>query len=332
MKNSMGILDLLEQDSFNPTRKASTSGGEFACGCPWCGGKDRFRIWPEQSRYWCRGCNRKGDGIQYLRDYRNLSFIQACDLLGRERGMKAVRHQGNKPEWQPQQAEEPSEIWQEYMEKFTLWAANNLWSGVNEHATDFLRTEKNLNNETSQGFLIGWNPRDLYVPKEKLNLEICDRDFIKLPSGIVIPYADEDGIHRVRIRCFNGKPRYYIVKGSSSMPMLIGGGDGAVILVESELDAFLLHQECEDIASVIAMGSASKRPDIRTHQFLNESQLILVSLDTDDAGAKQYWQWWRRYFPNAKRWPVINGKDPGEAVKNGLDLRNWVTAGIGVKQ
>ncbi len=330
MKNSITILDLLEQDNFDPKRKASTNGGEYASRCPWCDGQYRFRIWPEQDRFWCRRCNRKGDGIQYLRDYRNLTFAEACDLMGREPGPRLVNHQAKKPEWQPTHAEEPSSLWQECMGKFTLWAANNLSSDPNGPVTRFLREEKHLRDETSQAFLIGWNPRDFEIPNVRLGLENCDRDSVWMPAGLVIPYADGGGLYRVRIRRFKGKPRYYIVKGSSTVPMLIDGREGVTIVVESELDALLLHQECGDLASVIAMGTSSKRPDIRIHQFLNESKIILLSLDADDAGAQQYWQWWRVHFPNAKRWPVIDGKDPGEAVKNGLDLRSWVSTGIGV--
>lgn len=63
-------------------RVASTDGGEWAGPCPHCGGRDRFRMWSEKGRYWCRQCNRKGDAIQYLRDFRGLSFTAAKQQLG----------------------------------------------------------------------------------------------------------------------------------------------------------------------------------------------------------------------------------------------------------
>lgn len=57
-------------------------GKEYAGACPWCGGTDRFHYFPDSDRYWCidkgrNGCGRKGDAIQFLRDYHGLSFHEA---------------------------------------------------------------------------------------------------------------------------------------------------------------------------------------------------------------------------------------------------------------
>jgi hypothetical protein len=123
------------------------------------------------------------------------------------------------------------------------------------------------------------------------------------------------------------KPRYVIVTGSRSSPMKWGRGT-AWVVVESELDGWLLHQEVGDLVGVLAMGSAQARPDQETHRLLTGAGLILVSLDSDAAGAREAWGWWRAHYPNAKRWPVPIGKDPSEAYQKGLDLRAWVMAGL----
>src|SRR4029450_4928759 len=80
---SMIMLDLLSHDT-TLRRVASTHGGEYAGSCPWCGGRDRFRVWPhaERPRYWCRRCNQNGDAIQYLRDLHGLTYHEACARLG----------------------------------------------------------------------------------------------------------------------------------------------------------------------------------------------------------------------------------------------------------
>jgi DNA primase len=51
------LLALLNRDT-RLRRVASTNGGEWAGPCPWCGGTDRFRVWPyaARPRYWCRQC------------------------------------------------------------------------------------------------------------------------------------------------------------------------------------------------------------------------------------------------------------------------------------
>jgi len=80
----MDLLELLEADGFRLKLVSRTKNGEYAGPCPWCGGTDRFRVWPgsKGGRYWCRQCEKKGDGIQYLRDFRGLSYREACLVLG----------------------------------------------------------------------------------------------------------------------------------------------------------------------------------------------------------------------------------------------------------
>ena len=80
----MNILDLIEADGGTMKCMAMTYGGEYAGACPWCGGVDRFRVWPERGRYWCRNCGKHGDTIQYLRDKRGLTFQYACRFIGRD--------------------------------------------------------------------------------------------------------------------------------------------------------------------------------------------------------------------------------------------------------
>lgn len=79
----MNILDLIGADT-TLKRVSASKGGEFAGACPGCGGEDRFRVWSESGRFWCRRCGKKGDSIQYLRDFRNLSFKQAAQLVGKQ--------------------------------------------------------------------------------------------------------------------------------------------------------------------------------------------------------------------------------------------------------
>ncbi len=255
-----------------------------------------------------------------------MSFSEACLLTGHELGQTAGCNQVKKSEWQPEESIEPSEIWQGFMEKFVLWSANNLHYASPNRAINFLHEERRLSVDTTQSFLIGWNPKGIYVSKEKLGLVDYDRDQVWLPPGIVIPFADQSGLRRVKIRRFDGKPKYYFVPGSSTVPMLVEGLRQISIIVESELDAILLCQEVGDLSSIVALGSCSIRPDKVTHDYLTASGTILISLDTDDAGAQQAWRWWCVHYPNAKRWPVIMGKDPTEAFAGGLDLRAWVTA------
>ena len=81
---SLDILSTIGADTVLK-KVSSTNGGEYAGACPWCGGEDRFRVWPEEGRFWCRSCEKRGDAIpHYLRDKRGLTFPEACNALGIE--------------------------------------------------------------------------------------------------------------------------------------------------------------------------------------------------------------------------------------------------------
>lgn len=74
------LLNAARRRNLSPKKVASTNGGEYACACPKCEGKDRFRIWPNATnggRYWCRQCGTSGDLIQFLRDFLGMSFQDA---------------------------------------------------------------------------------------------------------------------------------------------------------------------------------------------------------------------------------------------------------------
>ena len=76
------------------------------------------------------------------------------------------------------------------------------------------------------------------------------------------------------------------------------------------------------------MGNASNRPDQETDQALREAGLILVSLDSDQAGATEAWGFWKRTYPNARRWPIRLGRTRPRPHKPALNLRAWVMAGL----
>ena len=194
-----------------------------------------------------------------------------------------------------------------------------------------------VNQATIKAAGLGWNERDTWERREAWGLPPDQREdgrprLVWLPGGLVIPHLDGGRVVRLRVRSPDpgGGPRYVVITGSGSKPMTWGTEETRV-LVESEIDGLLIHQEAGDLIGVIALGSAQARPDVETDRALKEAGLILVALDSDQAGAKESWQWWAKHYPNAKRWPVVMGKDPTEAAHAGLDLRAWVLAGLPIK-
>lgn len=76
-------LDLI---GWIPVRKSRQ--GELAGACPFCGGHDRFVVWPPSTdrdgRCWCRRCGWSGDAVRLYQDLEGVSFVRAVeDLAGR---------------------------------------------------------------------------------------------------------------------------------------------------------------------------------------------------------------------------------------------------------
>lgn len=323
------ILSLLGQDGFQMKKVASTSGGEYAGGCPFCSGNDRFRVWPESGRYWCRGCDAKGDAIQYLRDFRKLSFKEASSLTGKTTTATARRPE-RPPAWAPETPTPPSAAWQETARSFLHWSVANLWADQGATMRQWLQEQKGLSDETIREAGLGFNPK--YISQSGAIWGLSDDDVVHLSEGLVIPTLQGENIVRLRIRRDNPgeHDRYKNVTGSTAkIPMVLGTDKGAAVIVESELDAILLNQETSDLAYCIALGSATNKPDKQTHELIKSLPVALLSLDADDTGQKMSWRFWpETYGQTIRYWGNRGGKDPSEARLNGLDLRTWVIAGI----
>lgn len=339
----MNLLEIAHKNGRSYKRAGNLHGGEFHGPCPVCGGTDRFHIWPHQGEhgtFWCRGCSLGGDAIEYLMKIENLSFPQACKEIGKElpesedyQKPKIRSSVPSQQDYEPRSCSGPEEQWVEHATKLIDWAHSQLLE--NEQQIAWL-ADRGIAIDTIVKLRLGWNPgekgKDLYRSREAWGLETVIKEDGKkkklwLPIGLTIPYIVDGTVQRVRIRRPEGEPRYYVLPGSSMAPMILGIQSKAFVIVESELDAILLHQLAGDLTGIISQGNASARPDTSSASRLAESLAILIALDSDQAGMKET-LWWKKQYPQAERWPVPTGKDPGEAFKAGIDLRQWIKAGL----
>lgn len=339
----MNVLDLATQ-KVKLKRASSTGGGEWQGPCPACGGEDRFHVWPKQNDgkggYWCRVCAKAGDNIQFLRDFDGLTFREACSRLNinipdrpsHDKNLTQKNMPPEKPPFQPAAHPAPADLWQERAERLVSWAQESLSKN-----TDMLSwlAGRGIGAETAKEFRLGWNHgengKDIYRPRKSWGLEeVLKEDgkpkMLWIPRGLVIPYMIDGVIQRIRIRRPDGEPRYYVIPGSSMATMLIGVERKAFVVVESELDAIACAAS-QDIAGAVAVGSVSAKPDAAACAILRDAVQILNALDYDAAGAKAM-AWWKEQFPRCDRWPVPQGKDPGDALKMGTDLEKWIKTGL----
>lgn len=172
---------------------------------------------------------------------------------------------------------------------------------------------------------------------------------------------------RVRLESDETGPKYQLVDGSRNRPVVIAPRALAHVVEETELDGMLIAQEAGDLVGVVMVGAAKLRPQAAEHEAITASRCLLVAMDAgeepsdwstwlartvlrrtrglrvrDDAhdwvlafarprfrgAGAEAGDWWLATYPQAKRWPVPEGKDIGEFWSMGGDLRTWILAGL----
>ena len=255
-----------------------------------------------------------------------MTYQQACHALNLLPTYQALpcrssaEHEPSKP------ASMPGDLWQRKAGAFLQQAQAFLKSF--KPALQYLH-DRGLTDTTIEHFRLGWTHSDTFYGLESWGLlqKPEGKKSLFLPAGLIIPCLVNDYVARLRIRLSkkDADPPYQIISGSSNTPMLFDGPRKVFVVVESELDGLLLHQQAGDLAAMLAIGSAQAKPDTATHDLLCNAKSIFVALDSDAPGATAA-QWWARHYPQAKRWPCPVGKDIGESFQQGIDLRIWLQA------
>lgn len=289
---------------------AQSGGGEWSGPCPFCGGRDRFRVQPNTNpgRWLCRHCTdgKWQDVIAYIARRDNLDsssqsgLIEICKRAG---GMvPRVGHVQEKPDipaYSP-----PDEKWQRAAAEVIAECQATLWKPKYHHALDYLRG-RGLTDQTIKRFKLGYCATGdrLTFGREMAGLWIH--------RGIVIPCEVQGTIWYIKTRLMPGIPckcscgavmdspgdchtcginnKYRGVKGNRPAAIYnadsLAGADMALIC-EGEFDCMIAHQELNDVIPCLTMGSSTNRPDLATWGvYLLPLARILAVYDTDDAGA-----------------------------------------------
>lgn len=327
--STTNLLDLIQHESGCTFRKETAK--EYSGACPFCrDGNDRFRVWPGEGRYWCRVCGRKGDAIQFLREYKHLPFAQAKDAAaGVMAATPAHTDQVDRPSVKADPITAPSPTWLEQGRAFAKECKYKLLGFDGSRALSWLEG-RGLQREIVNGSGIGLNPEDRYVDRETWGLEPATREDgspkgLWLPKGITIPWFFEGELWGVRIRRPTGEPKYYWLPGGTMGlygATLIKAGR-PVVLVEGEIDALTIRQ-----AGILAVatGSTNGARHLRWVARLASASRVLVAYDADDAGETAA-SYWLDALPNARRWRPFWG-DANAMVQAGADIAAWVKAGL----
>ncbi len=268
-------------------------------------------------KWWSRG-GEVGDGIQYLQRYLNMDFKQAVEALSRSSFLVQPVNQ-QKMEVKEQQYNKKclEEHWQKKAERLVQVAEKKLFTPNGKESVSYLTEVRGLKLSSIKKYRLGWLP---------------DRD--QMPSKILVPCYNSKGVlKRIRCRIDQPKPghhRYRVIKGSDPYaPFPLGITPGKpLIIVESELDAILIYQECKGRFGVMGLGSTSTILSPAVINYMNrELPIILISLDNDQSGKNRTSKLLKKLV-RAKNWPVPEsyGKDPGEVWWK-MKISSWIEKG-----
>lgn len=331
---NVDLLSIAQQHT-RLKRVANTKGGEWAGPCPFCGGRDRFRIQPRHPkgpRWFCRHCgdDRWHDAIDFVMRSEDVGFREACRRLGvglEDRQVETVRRsQSPFPVFTPPtKREPPDEHWQAAASTFVERSQTALWNGDGDKARMWLR-QRGLSDEMICTAKLGYNAIDHHQSDKLWGLD-TEKKSVWLPRGIVIPYELEGRLWNIAIRRPAGKPKYYNLPGSR-LELYNGDslcGSRPAVLVEGVLDALSIRQAAADLVDPVSSGTGGAR-SMYWIARLATCPLVLVSFDADEAGDKAA-AWWLQVLRNSERWRPYWG-DANDLARAGVDLRTWIQEGL----
>lgn len=282
----------------------------------------------DSQSWYCFGCQLGGDTVTWMKQYHHLSLKDAFKALGHSDRFPHTPMNLNLHSAQKHEVAPPSALWQQRGRAFLQYTTEQIWN--NPASLAYLHKERLLNDETIRAFGLGYNPRTIWDLPEHWGLADGKTKRVWLPQGIVIPCVVKGNLWSVKIRQLQGDPKYALVKGSS--PALYGAdllaGCSTLLMTEGEFDTLLAWQHLQNIADVATLGSAGKKLAIEQWgQYLLPAQKIIVTLDSDDAGAKGAQSLTKLSAQiHAVRIPSLipAGKDITDFVQAGGDLLEWL--------
>lgn len=337
------LLELAQTHGLQPKRVAGTQGGEYHCPCPTCAGTDRFQLQPHFSgkrckgRWFCRQCQKGGDTIAFLIEFMG---YKASDAITHVTGCSdtfELRNAHQEPKntvFVPDDVVMPSGLWESMAHDLVRKCINNL---ADRPGVKSGLLERGIPRDRLYEFGLGWVADELFDLPENWGVEqdpLAPPRKIWIPKGLLIPTYLAGRVIRLKVRRYDWKagdklPKYVAIRGSATGMSVFGDPEEGKVLVvvESELDAIaVLSCGLHKRLFCVAIGGSSKNPDRYVHDLASRHP-ILFACDNDAAGIKSFHKW-KGLYPNAMRHLTPFGKDIGEFVTKGGDLKQWIAKAI----
>jgi DNA primase len=326
---TQGVADLLTLLSpcTDLKRVGLSHGGEYAGPCPWCGGTDRFRVWPNDNHphFWCRRCAKRGDAIAFLREHEGIGFRQACERLGSALRAPHVAHDSI---YVPDHDDPPPLVWQERGRSLIEMAQRTLCGASGVRGRRYLYEGRGLSDETIREFQLGYLPGDSW--QSPLDWGLVEEKKIFIPAGIVIPGVADGVLWSITVRRIGpSQPKYRHVKGSviglfGADTVPVGCGYRAAFMSEGYFDAMHLWQAAGDLVGSVTLGGTKTTMTTRWLWRLRDARPLFVAYDLDAAGRQAALKF-RMAYSRIRVARPEGATDLADMVAGGGDLRAWVT-------
>lgn len=271
-------------------RKASnTNGGEYCGGCPFCGGRDRFRLQPlhDGGVWYCRGCggDRWHDAIDYMMFRDNLDFKGAVNALAPGGSITSMVRKPMEDIPQEEDSVVDRVQWTAAAGQFLEDSQELLFGSQGKPAMDYL-VSRGLDPDTIRQFDIGYNLEEGWGDPSEWGLAPGEKIYI--PRGIVIGCQEQSGLHYLKIRRSKGDPKYLYLKGSQIWPYGLWTtiGVSTAMLFESELDCALAYATGFIGVAYCSLPAGQSIIKPEYDQFFENIDEIIVALDCDGPGKK----------------------------------------------
>lgn len=310
-------------------------GRAYRGACPFHGGKSNtsLSISERTAGGWgwhCfAGCG-SGDAVAWVMRRESLDFRAACEHLR----LALPTAQAPQPPRPPEDAPEPSAVWQTTAQGLADRATGCLWAVAGTRALAYLHT-RGLRDATIRTAGLGYNPADRWIPRAAFGLAIDGPRTVAIPRGITIPWAIGGSLWKLFVRTpehprADGSPwpKYHQLPGSGNAPWGIDAVQRGtpVMLCEGIFDALAVNQEAGDLITPVVTGTTGARR-VRWIARLAQAPLVLLSFDAD-RGGDQPTDYWRAVLPHTRIWRAFYD-DPAAMLGTPGMVRTWVQAGIG---
>lgn len=324
--------------------KLTRKGREFTGLCPFHHEKTpSFTVNEEKEFYHCFGCGAHGDGIRFLMETQNYTFLEAVKELAEQVGLEMPRDSRNPDPAPPQNLGSLKTV----LEEAHTWFQKNLFHPKGTKALQY--TEKRrLSRETLKTFGLGYAPDDRHALETYLKGKGFSKEIV-LEAGLSVQGEKGTPYDRFRGRLMfpildgkgqvvgfggrlleRGEPKYL---NSPETPLFSKGhllygytharekaSSDPLLVVEGYMDVISLHQAGFK-GAVAPLGTALTEDQIRLAWRLSPEPILCF--DGDAAGLKAALRAAERVLPLLKpgyslRFVFLpKGEDPDSLVQHG---------------